>query len=278
MNHSQLQQGREEATTFLQHVLDYHTKTRTLDDLIEKMVSAFSHPLDGSNLRNAYQLVMSGPPLETQHLQRLGSSIHALLTPGQCIPVAHLIVTKIKEFWQLFYPVYKEGEDEEKSRLSQDLAIRFAVLARLGSVVLSSLPLHLLHSSEAEGLRQEIVDFRTETLHKSVSSSLKSSKKRERWPAEVVTAASLRLIYALNVAPPLGLPSDADAEVYSKIEKALSKSDTLPELKLEMVFLPFLLKPKRPHKSTGPDTPSPSVCRLLSGIVRWSDGAIIACP
>lgn len=121
-------------------------------------------------------------------------------------------------------------------------AVVFALVNRLASVVLSSLPMQSLSASTLEQVRVSLVEFRSQVLYQAILKCLKALKKNKKrggedvwWPVEVSLLGMLRLLYAMNVSRNLSIPCEMDMKIHSKMIELLSEGNILPELIVEVV-------------------------------------------
>lgn len=133
-------------------------------------------------------------------------------------------------------PQHQPGFSEDEA----GAAVVFALVSRLASVVLSSLPTQSLSAATSEQVRVSLLEFRSEVVHHALFKCIKAlknknGKKEDTWPIEVSLSGILRLLYAVNVSKNLSLPCEVDVKIYLKLMELLTEEDLLPELTVEVV-------------------------------------------
>jgi len=188
--------------------------------------------------------------MHTVHLERLAWALQSFLTESQCIPMMNVVFDTLKASWERFNRISRrhDGEQERskaKTKIGDTFendpdepAITYSLVAQLSLVVLSSLPLASLSSTNLKAVQQSLVDFRTDFVHHTLSKSVKAIKKPgniDFWAGEVSTVATLRLLYALDVSRNLALPLETDEKLCKKLLELAFSDGILPELNLELV-------------------------------------------
>ena len=188
--------------------------------------------------------------MHTVHLERLSRALQSFLTESQCVPMMNVVFDTLKASWEQFNRISRrhDGEQEQskaKTKIGntfendpEELAITYSLVAQLSSVVLSSLPLASLSSTNLKAIQQSLVDFRTDFVHHTLSKSVKAIKKQgnsDSGAGEVSMVATLRLLYALDVSRNLALPLETDEKLCKKMLELAFNDGTLPELNLELV-------------------------------------------
>lgn len=235
-------------------ILDYHTKTRTMDDLIQVYFTALSLPksIPGDS-RQTYQICSSSPIMRTSHLQKIARALKTFLTESQCLPIVDAISTTMTDTWQKIYSVLHQTDatddnPRKKRRIStasvvdgevnaQELAVTYSFLCRFAAVVLSSLPMTSLSLTTQEEVNLLLQNIWVDFVQHAVSKSLKLLKKSggvDAWLLEITLASNLRLLYALGVSRKLSLPAQLDVKLCNKMGQ-LVQEVALPELAVEMV-------------------------------------------
>lgn len=190
--------------------------------------------------------------MHTAHLEHLARALRTFLTESQTLPTIQVVLDALKAAWEKIYGRAHQHEDggsaKKKRRTSvafvdtsadlDDLAVQYSLIARLSSVVLSSLPMSSLSGPTQEEVRRVVDSFRSDFIHNALSKAVKLLRKRGdtgMWAIEVALAASLRLLYALDVSRNLCLPPAYDAKLNGKILDLVADDTLLPELTLELV-------------------------------------------
>ncbi|CAA7264694.1 unnamed protein product [Cyclocybe aegerita] len=253
----------------LDSILQHHVKTRTILALIETLFSSFSAlSAPFGSARESYQLYFSSPVMHDHHLHRLSKALQFFTTEAQCLPMIQFVFDVCKTSWQRYGELPQKdvsNDSPKKKRKSMNadnsssgeaLAVTYALVARMASVVLSSLPIKSLSSDTQEKVRTSLEDFRSTFIEHSISKPLKSLKKREDtdvWAPEVSLVANLRFLYALGISGDLSLSSHIDAEIQAKILSLVAQDGQLPELTLELfraLFYCMSFKEESDHEET----------------------------
>ena len=229
-----------------------------IENLFESISSAsICHSLTDAQAQ--YQALFSSAVMHDIFLEKMSKAIHNFMTENQCVTTTKHAFEAVKNAWELAYEGTKEKE-EKRNSMSMDVdnlsapagesSVRFALITRLASVVLSSLPTHSLSPSTLQGVQKSLLSFRSDVLHHDISKCLKALKKKRKkgssgsekvdaWAIEIMLSALLRILYAMNVSRNLTVPT---MEVVEKdharlIEVMIPSEDLLPELTLEVVCM-----------------------------------------
>lgn len=244
---------------FLNLILEYHSKTRTINVHISHWLEAFStrHLQVVSNQAyEVYQIASSGPLLCYAYFDRLEKSIHNFLTPGQITELVDDVLQKIRNAFQQFEELAKKaaadnGDGTKKKRKRaftsassgsgtnpEWAAVTFALLSRATILVLTSLPLH----SVLEDVRRNVYRSIEASCSSIIPQALKGAFKvlgtndfasSRGW--QTVGNAALRVLYGLEAAPQLQLRIRCDDDLYPEMLTKVTLDETLPEFSLEMV-------------------------------------------
>ncbi|KAF8895057.1 Urb2/Npa2 family-domain-containing protein [Gymnopilus junonius] len=241
---------------FLDILLNYHIKTRSMGTFVQNLFSAISdtsivHP--GS--LKAYQLSFSSPVMHNVFLERLSNALQKFLTDSQSQVILGLLFTTTKKTWDSLYdgtrqveneppesPQKKRKVDKMEVRNAEESAVTYSLISRLASVVISSLPIQSLSADTLNFVKDSVLDFRRQFLDQSVLKSIKAIRKHAGialWPTEVTLAATLRLLYALNVSRTLPLPPHYDERATKNLINLVTNDHLLPELTLELFRILF---------------------------------------
>ncbi|KAJ7492845.1 Urb2/Npa2 family-domain-containing protein [Mycena latifolia] len=208
--------------SFLELVLEYHVKTRTIDTHIESLFAALAPHLQDmptSDIQHQYRCSSSSAFLHSIHLERLAKSTRKFLTSTQTRPTISFILETLEACWNRLTIT----DDERDS-----LALTFSSSARLASVILTALPLQALPATTLSEVDVLITEIKSKFLPRALSKTLKTIRKNvaDSWGWQVIAAAILRLEYALDT-------PYAD-KLWSKIETTSEDGHLLPELRLEL--------------------------------------------
>jgi len=184
--------------------------------------------------------------MHTAHLERLSRGLQSFLTESQCIPMTTVVFDALRASWEQVHRISRrhDGEQEQSSTKlkigadAEDIAVTYSLVAQLSSVVLSSLPLTSLSSTNLKCVQQLLVDFRTDFIHHTLSKSIRAIRKQgnsDFWAGEISMVATLRLLYALHVSRNLPLPLEIDKKLFKKMLELAFNDGCLPELNLELV-------------------------------------------
>ncbi|KAJ2920391.1 hypothetical protein MD484_g47, partial [Candolleomyces efflorescens] len=259
--------------TLLELLLEYHTKTRTVDHYIETLISNLSPDPSASppSAQGRYAISHSSPILHPEHLGQLSKATRQFLTSGQCNTAVDHFCGALKALHEHYKTALRRSEADQgngsrKSRKSDssaghqedlsNLALTFSLMAKLGQTVFSSIPMTSLPQDQAEQLKSSLAEFQAGFAQNSISKILKlllqseiasrgddkTSLKRKRrgesptWEAQIMLIGLLRLHYTLRMARSLALPSTSSPKLTKKLLELLSHSEDelLPELYLEI--------------------------------------------
>jgi hypothetical protein len=250
---------------FLSQCIQYHTRARTLPALISQIQAVLS-------LRNKpnlpatelYSRSTASPLLSRMFCASLAKSVRAFVTPGQVLLLAQDIISSLERAWDAYSTSAKEtvADDREGSRKkkkarrsratdehnamasgSDSDAVAFALLARLAAAVLPALLTH----SVADDTQDEVAvavgaalrGFLWTAIERGASADFAGDPRRDPWAAHAMSAASLRLAYALVEAKGLPLEFETKEAFYTVLLETLKRDDLLPELFVEIVSCPY---------------------------------------
>ncbi|KZT06756.1 uncharacterized protein LAESUDRAFT_774312 [Laetiporus sulphureus 93-53] len=246
------------ALEYLGLLLDYHSKTRTINSVILYWFDAFTTEsllaVPGQP-RSFYRLVSSSPLLSVSFFDRLSAAIQGFLTPGQVVEVVETALHRFRAAYELFQEQQKmkdadHGTGARKKRKKDSLpcassdapvdqdwaAVTFSLVGRATMLVLSSLPMH----SVLEDIRLEIRNAISEayaavipTAVKRAFKAIKVDGRQDTWATQIVAAAALRVHYGLTSASKLQLDVQLDAGLMEKCPD-ITNAEILPELSLEL--------------------------------------------
>ncbi|KAJ6519597.1 Urb2/Npa2 family-domain-containing protein [Mycena sanguinolenta] len=210
--------------SFLELLLDYHVKTRTMHTHIETLFAALAADpkTRSSDVQQHYQAAFSSALLHPVHLNRLANCTHKFLTPGQTGQTIAFILAALHDCWSQI-----SASDDAES-IGSSLALTFCFSARLASVILAALPLQALSDSTLQEVNGSLNELRSTFLPRALGKVFKVIRKNatESWASQVLGVAILRLQYAL------GTPHTD--KLWTKVETASDQDGLLPELSLEL--------------------------------------------
>lgn len=216
-HHTQIPTADPAPSTLLDLILEYHTKTRTLNAHITNLLSSFtptSFPTSTTiDSHEVYELCFSGHILSSRHLEKLGNAIRRFLTPGQTTRSVETLLQILKDSWETFLDAaeakWDDNENPKKKNSREDaqndnmmdvdgkselqtcdadlLAVSFSLQAYLSLVIFSNLPIQNLTEDSANTVRSMISDFRKNVVRGALEKLLKmkrlspgSGKKKRR--------------------------------------------------------------------------------------------------
>ncbi|KAF9535580.1 Urb2/Npa2 family-domain-containing protein [Crepidotus variabilis] len=258
----QISSSDETHLNFLELLLSYHIKTRTVDDFFTSVLSAISSQIAPQNsLQAQYQLFSSSSLMHPTFLKSLARATRDFMTESQCLVMTQHVSKVTKDTWdQVHDALSAASKSAKKTKKSASVAdkdidglndkipsedgvlraISYTLVARFASVILSSLPTQALSTSTLESVRTALLEFREDFVPHAVSKTLKTLKNSnadslESWGFEITLAANLRLLYAFDVSRNLELPLNGDGKMTGRLTELLEKKDeVLPELMVEV--------------------------------------------
>ncbi|KAL1762420.1 hypothetical protein FB107DRAFT_199085 [Schizophyllum commune] len=258
-------------TTLLSILLDYYSKTRTLDTYVDALATAIlGADLTSSTPTETYRNCYSSPIFQAAHLDRLADAISSFITPSQIPPQIETAVTRLTALWDEYQSTTSERKEpaspdsprkrrkvEASSTASptSEKATRLSLLCALLSVVATALPIRFLsvdqqaqYTISAESLRSLL-----HTIIKKTSKEVRKGGDAARRSAEVALTAALRFLYALVVARTTDVEQETGdgeqegplkAKVATDLLGIAGDTRTNPELVLE-IFRILLLSISR---------------------------------
>jgi len=216
---------------FLELLLDYHAKTRTLNIYISTLFESLTCLED-----NKYQVVSTSPLMLPMHLDRLAKCAYAFLTPTQVVDVVDYASAHLKQF-------SLAGEDEKmRSKKRQKLdgsmsltkptnperrAIQYSLCSRIVGCLLPSLPMRSLTPTARVHVDEVIAEICGRSILKTKRLEIQG------WHAQIIAAANLRLQYHLQGIQQLQM--QINDSVCKALLDIVSDERMLPELALESV-------------------------------------------
>ncbi|KAM6497881.1 Urb2/Npa2 family domain containing protein [Amanita muscaria] len=232
----------DQFVTFLDLLLDYYTKTRTIPDYISNLLNI---PLSPKHIApvgycddpcEIYQSSSASVLLHPIHLDRLAKKVQSFVTSSQTLQLAKTIVEMLETAWADFGTAARHQMRSKVDPVSpQILSVRFSLLATFASVVLVSLPVRSLPNEERTALDALLNPLRREFVAQVIRKLSKVIRDdRPAWEWQICAAAALRLGYFLDVSRNLALPhSDCDPKFTKRVMELAGNRDLLPELSLE---------------------------------------------
>ncbi|KAK0505923.1 Urb2/Npa2 family-domain-containing protein, partial [Armillaria luteobubalina] len=237
--------------SFLEILLDYHSKTRSLNTYLSILLSALERDkiaLFLDDVRAIYQVSTEASALaHPAYFDRLVISTRTFITSTQIIPTIHSIFGSLTSCSDAFAAAQgalsehlkktKKGESSvvasENNVHDLDLsAFCLSLCCRISSVTLSAISQQSLPSSIREELHHCANAFRSATLHPILSKSVKfmnikiGTRSREVWGSSVGVSSLLRLQYSMGAQRyhPLTLEDSWDGKTLTKLLMLLDES------------------------------------------------------
>lgn len=253
-----------EALKFLNFLLDYHTKTRTMNIYISTLLSAISSTSSPPDAKKTYAASFASPLLSLAHLDRLSKCTQNFVTSGQTQDIVIGVVNALKHTWDLFWQSqqrfivnrsersrkkHKTTAEELSDHKTDDpnaCAVACALLARISSTVLSSISLQSLPESTRLDIQQTLAEAQASYIRVAqrqafelIGNNLRNPG-RDIWGCQVGAAALLRLEYSLIAARQLCLRAQIDDKLSTTMLDVAGDDEALPELGLEIVRIALL--------------------------------------
>ncbi|KAG6911773.1 hypothetical protein DXG01_000019 [Tephrocybe rancida] len=234
---------------FLGLILEYHSKTRTTNSYTQDLFSALSITSIHHSPGDIYLYALSSPLLNATHLQHLSKALQTFLGESQALSLTKSIFDILKEEWEKFNGAESDTEERSpKRRKTMDIntagstnpehqsAVVFSVSARLAMTVFSSLPMRAVTEEVRDELRDLLNEIRT-FLRRIVKRSMKALKRCDadkKWSLSIVSAASLRLCYTLDILGNIPEAPFDDGRLFKRALEAIQDEQLLPELLVEL--------------------------------------------
>ncbi|TDL28743.1 hypothetical protein BD410DRAFT_824373 [Rickenella mellea] len=282
----------------LRLIIDYHTKTRTINSYVTLVLECLSGslPVPGDNLPfHTYQSYSSSILVSSYHLEMLAEAVKGYLTPGQTPETVKSVVT-VLELAQRRVEAsghngdvpYDSPDDSQRKTKKRKLAseidrsekaktemgsatISLSLLARAAASVLPFLPLKNLPDSSVETvvslLREFLINANQNAIRQGLAPPSEVSEV-DRWSCQVVSASALRLFHSLSL-PPLCIVMEV-GKLNDAVAKSLRDQTVLPELQVECFR--HVLEPSQatPHSKSTWDTLLAYLCLHLQSDTTWS--------
>jgi hypothetical protein len=243
--------------------LEYHAKTRTIAACIGLFLDCFAELSKASpdstvaDARRVYFLGSSGALFTLNREEELRRAVKAFVTFAQLPEVVRLLCESLHIAWQLVEMECTKGVQstdeppaerkrkrakvdpftgETESPIATWAAVSFALLARMASIALPALPIHLLDASSMGRLRDSIHKCWKLVIRPAIGLTGDVATANS-WPGQLVSSAALKLHHALSHSVYLSnLP--VTEELSTHIQKVLTMHDSVqPELLVECVSL-----------------------------------------
>lgn len=238
----------------LNHVLDHHTQTRSADSVVDLLLtssqsSTFEEAPSGH--ATLYITAATGALLHHTFLDKFSKVLQGFTTPGQINKIVQNTLEHLRTASLAFENRKDENDSTPRKRRktttgpqpgsigAEPSAIAFAMISGIASVVLTSLPLHLLQTDDRQAVVNTLQDYyrASQGTMKSVSKRIRSGDDTSTWSSQIVASALLRLRYTLSSDRRLQLDTEGDAKLMIKLVSLLETEALLPELRVEIVSL-----------------------------------------
>ncbi len=218
--HSQISSNEASYGALLENLVEYHSKTRTMNSLLE--IILHDMPLRDlvtphEDAKEVYINVMSSPLMRPAFLDRLGGCTETFITSTQVIPTLEMIAAAVthtsdeatvsQDALASYMKALKKNTITDTSKdsvyASESSAIALSLTCRIAGVVLVSIE-HENLAQEVRGRFQELV----RQLHDKISAALSSQMKflnkwgatgsEQLWGSSMIASALLRLTFLLR--------------------------------------------------------------------------------
>ncbi|KAF8350279.1 hypothetical protein F5887DRAFT_944597 [Amanita rubescens] len=228
---------------FLDLILDFHTKTRTIHTLVSNLLDIACSPkhiasAGGDDPSQIYQSRSGCVLFRPAYLSRLAQKVQTFVTPTQTLPLAQTIAERLESAREDLEKAFRQERDSDDVH-PDVLAVRLSLLTTIASVVLSSLPIRSLPTDERASLVTVVDPLRSSVVSKVISKlskKLRGTESHEAWGWQICAAAVLRMGYVLDISRNLRLPqpSECDVKLLKKLTDLTENVNVLPEFSLEV--------------------------------------------
>ncbi|KAF5368462.1 hypothetical protein D9758_002365 [Tetrapyrgos nigripes] len=235
--------------TLLELLLQYHTKTRTIDTYIEKVLSVCSS-LDSvtGDSKTAFERCSGSALLHPAHLDKVAKAANDFLPSTQTSNVVHSSIATIESLQQQVLSPGDSGTSlkkrklnsgrKESSQVTQVEVLRLFATASVALVVLSSVSVQAVAESTRIQLLEALRLFKT-SLNPALLRSLRTLSAEQDRNVEIFTSSLLRLRYAIDLQLAEfsdGLP-DMDQDLRDAMKEFLDSVSmrSCPDLTLEVI-------------------------------------------
>ncbi|KAG8932264.1 hypothetical protein FRC02_001404 [Tulasnella sp. 418] len=256
----------QSALAFLSPLLEYRSKTRTLQNHIISMVDCFKEVAQSSSdSKNAFHHIVISPLFNIVHQLQLQRSTKSFLTSLQTIQVVRSLKIEITACWNRAVESTIHNPSQLAARADTH---KLALLVEFSIVLLPFIPVDSLSPHSSEELRQEIHYIRDMLIQPSTVSALikrsllvqepPSSPKKKRkikegvaqpissslpsadssWPAQLLLQSVLRFEYMIRRSYEifrLGTEAPEERLDGSLLLELMESNQTLGGLRLEIV-------------------------------------------
>ncbi|KAG8962960.1 hypothetical protein FRC03_003577 [Tulasnella sp. 419] len=256
----------QSALAFLSPLLEYRSKTRTLQNHIISMVDCFKEVAQSSSdSKNAFHHIVISPLFNIVHQLQLQRSTKSFLTSLQTIQVVRSLKIEITACWNRAVESTIHNPSQLAARADTH---KLALLVEFSIVLLPFIPVDSLSPRSGEELRQEIHYIRDMLIQPSTVSALikrsllvqepPSSPKKKRkikegvaqpissslpsadssWPAQLLLQSVLRFEYMIRRSYEifrLGTEAPEERLDGSLLLELMESNQTLGGLRLEIV-------------------------------------------
>ncbi|EGO00500.1 hypothetical protein SERLA73DRAFT_107635, partial [Serpula lacrymans var. lacrymans S7.3] len=238
------------ALPFLDLILEYHVKTRTLNSYALSILSALSDHHILSSIKDPrffYDLALSSPVFSADHLEHFSRSVHNFITPGQVVQTTREVLMVFTDAWSRCQENFVQkrltakkkrgtGNSAPANSDAETLAVVFSLATRIISVIL----LAIAGQSLSETTRSD-VDLLIKEAQKvatRASFDLLGSQQPENhsivWAQQTTATAALRFDYGLKRSGCVNQSNQDGGNLLSVMLQVVQEENTLPELTLEI--------------------------------------------
>ena len=236
------------ALPYLGKVLNFHTKTRTVDAFTDAcFMFLASQTAMTQSPRIIYETVSSSAMFNHTFLDQLSKAIHGFLTPGQVQELTQNVLrylqSRIEDFEEAISRSSqnddssrkKRKRDKQTSSVDPDqAAVVFALTSKLAAITLTAVPFQIILDDVHQSVKNDIREFYDDTIRRILKIAPQAclDNTNNAWSWQIVTSSILKLGYYLSDSQ---LVTGDDSPSSPELFKLLKTAELLPELRVEIV-------------------------------------------
>jgi hypothetical protein len=242
----QTEMPHSSAISYLNTLVDYHSKTKTLPSYIRMVFNALDLPPASLEVtKQFYNPESLGPLVHASHLNTLGKWLQTALTPSQALEVVQIAVQSLQDAWaklpRFHSKIHRLGrgsrtENDAKLVHVSDASagVSLALIVRVANVVL---PLRTTSKAVEQDIQRIVDDMQMTLIHHPLKRVLRRIRKRgseKEWTTQIVASSLLNLWYTLTTSRCL-TPHQFDHESAARLLDCGEDHGIIPELSIEIV-------------------------------------------